>query len=58
MSAQFRRLWGAPIVHGMLTTVGLVSALVGNGIWDLVSAITLGIPVATMAWYSFRRNPA
>jgi len=58
MSPRFRRLWGAPIVHGILTAIGLVSALVGNGIWDFISAIALGIPVCTMAWYAFRRKPA
>ena len=52
------QIWGAPIVLAVLTTIGLVSALLGDGVWDLVSAITLGAPVAVGAWCSLRRLPA
>lgn len=49
------KLWGAPIVLGISTTIGLVSALVGDGWWDAVSAITLGAPVAIGLYYGWRR---
>jgi hypothetical protein len=39
-------LWGAPVALGILTVIGLLSALLGDGIWDTLSAITLGAPVA------------
>jgi hypothetical protein len=52
------QIWGVPILLGVLTTIGLVAALLGDGIWDLVSAVTLGAPVLVGAWYSLRRPPA
>jgi hypothetical protein len=48
-------MWGAPIVLGVLTAVGLLSALLGDGAWDYVSAVTLGIPVLAAGWYSFKK---
>jgi hypothetical protein len=50
------KMWGAPILFGISTCVGLMSALLGDGIWDAVSAITLGAPVAACVWYGFRRT--
>jgi xanthosine utilization system XapX-like protein len=47
-----------PILLAVLTLVGLVSALLGDGVWDLVSALSLGAPVAVGAWYALRRPPA
>lgn len=52
------RIWAMPIVLAVLTAVGLVAALLGDGVWDLVSAVTLGAPVAVGAWYALRRRPA
>jgi O-antigen/teichoic acid export membrane protein len=51
----FGPIWTAPIVLGVLTIVGLVSALVGDGVWDALSALALGIVVAVGAWYGLRR---
>lgn len=56
MSGPLLRLWGAPIVLGVLTLIGLLSALVGDGVWDTVSAVALGIPVAACAWYGLLRD--
>ena len=52
------QIWGAPILLGVLTTIGLIAALLGDGVWDLVSALTLGAPVLVGAWYGLRRQPA
>lgn len=57
MNGRFVALWGMPILLGVLTLIGLVSALLGDGIWDLVSAVTLGAPVLVAAWYGLRRKP-
>jgi hypothetical protein len=54
MSRPFLKLWGMPVLLGLLTTVGLVSALLGDGIWDLVSAFALGAPVLAGAWCALR----
>ena len=56
MTPTTMQIWGAPLLLAVLTTVGLVSALLGDGIWDAVSAVTLGIPVLVGAWYSLRRT--
>ena len=56
MSGRFLSLWGMPILLGVLTLVGLVSALLGDGIWDLVSAVALGAPVAVGGWHGLRRQ--
>lgn len=52
------QIWGAPILLAILTTIGLISALLGDGIWDAVSAVALGVPALLCLWYSLRRRPA
>jgi hypothetical protein len=54
VNGAFVKLWGMPILLGLLTIIGLVSALLGDGIWDIVSACALGAPVAAGAWHSLR----
>lgn len=54
MSAAVR-LWAWPIVLGVLTATGLVSALLSEAWGDLWSWFALGVPVAVMAWYGARR---
>ncbi len=50
------QIWAIPVLLAVLTLVGLVAALLGDGVWDLVSAVTLGAPVAAGAWYGLRRT--
>ncbi|MGE0036423.1 MAG: hypothetical protein AB7S93_12370 [Xanthobacteraceae bacterium] len=40
-----------PALLAVATAIGLVSALVGDGIWDLVSWMLLGVPVAFAIWF-------
>ncbi|MBV7534672.1 hypothetical protein KW842_02730 [Duganella sp. sic0402] len=56
MSSPFMRMWGAPILLAILTTVGLISALLGDGVWDYVSAVALGLPVLLCIWFGLRRK--
>ncbi len=57
--ASWRRsTWLAPIVLGIASIVGLVSALVGDGAWDAVSWIGLGLPIAAGVWYGWRSAPS
>lgn len=51
----FRRMWGPAILIGVLTAVGLLSALLGDGIWDWLSALLLSLPVFASAWFARRR---
>lgn len=48
MSDDFKRLWAWPIVLGVLTATGLVSALVSESWGDWWSWFALGVPVAVM----------
>lgn len=51
---SFIKLWGMPIVLGVLSITGLIAALVGDGIWDVLSWIALAIPVIVMIKYYFK----
>jgi hypothetical protein len=55
MTRSTMQIWGAPLLLAVLTIIGLSSALLGDGVWDLVSAMALGAPVGVGAWYSLRR---
>ncbi|HRO59833.1 MAG TPA: hypothetical protein PK177_11825 [Burkholderiaceae bacterium] len=49
------RLWGAPLVLGLLTASGLLSALVSDTWGDMWSWFALGIPVVVMVVFALRR---
>ena len=52
MSARGRiRVWTAPIVLGVLTAVGLISALVSDDAGDALAWLAVGAPVAVVLWY-------
>ena len=56
MSAAFWRLWGAPLCLGLLSTSGLISALLSDGWGDHWSWWALGLPLLVMAWFGWRRE--
>jgi len=56
MKPSFKRLWGVPVALGIFTAAGLLSALLGDGIWDDLSALALAIPVAVAAWHIFGKS--
>lgn len=45
-----RQIWGMPIVLAIFSAVGLLSALLGDGIWDVLSWIALAAPIAAAMW--------
>ncbi|MGV3601247.1 MAG: hypothetical protein ACO1N1_08575 [Dyadobacter fermentans] len=51
MKSNFWKVWGMPIVIGILSGIGLISALTGDDIWDAVSWLTLGFPVVVGFWF-------
>ena len=53
----FWALWAGPIVMGVLTTTGLITALVSDTWGDWWSWVGLGVPVAVMGWYGRPRAP-
>ncbi|QUS41920.1 hypothetical protein RPMA_26100 [Tardiphaga alba] len=55
-----RTLWqifAMPLVLGILSTVGLISALVGDGAWDALSWLTLGVPILLCAYFLRSAKP-
>ena len=46
-----RAIFLAPLLIATVSTAGLISALVGDGVWDVVSWIGLSVPVVVMVWY-------
>jgi len=48
------QIFAIPSVLGVLSGVGLVSALVGDGIWDGLSWLALGIPIALFLYFVLR----
>lgn len=56
MASQLR-LWGWPIVLGLLSATGLITALVSDSWGDWWSWLALGVPVAAITWFTLRRPP-
>lgn len=49
-----------PVLLGLASAVGLVSALLADGFWDALSWATLGAPLLAVLWalkYRRRRAP-
>ncbi|UFX46879.1 hypothetical protein HAP47_0009525 [Bradyrhizobium sp. 41S5] len=51
------QIFAAPLVIAIVSTVGLISALVGDGWWDAVSWVALGLPVLLYLLFIWRRLP-
>ncbi|MVT68487.1 hypothetical protein GPL21_25660 [Bradyrhizobium pachyrhizi] len=51
------QIFTAPLVIAIVSTVGLISALVGDGWWDAVSWAGLGLPVLLYVHFIWRRQP-
>ncbi len=45
------QIWSAPVALGLISCVGLLAALLSDGIGDAVSWVALAIPVAVAARY-------
>ncbi|MBB4842340.1 uncharacterized membrane protein YjjP (DUF1212 family) [Paucibacter oligotrophus] len=50
------RLWTWPVLLGLLSASGLLSALVSEGWGDVWSWFALGLPVAVMAGLALRKT--
>ncbi len=51
-----RQIWTMPIILSIVIGVGLLSALLGDGAWDVVSWFALGAPVMMIVWFIARRS--
>lgn len=50
----FGQIFGVPILLAIVTAAGLLSALLGDGVWNALSWLALGIPLLVIAWYAGR----
>jgi hypothetical protein len=54
----FWSLWGCPLAIAILSAVGLIGALVGDGAWDWLAWIGLGAPCIAALRFGLRgRSP-
>jgi CHASE2 domain-containing sensor protein len=53
---RFAKVWGAPIALGVLSLVGLIAALVGDGVMDAVSYLLLAVQLVVIVWYVAKRT--
>ncbi|GAB3257639.1 hypothetical protein GCM10027347_20280 [Larkinella harenae] len=54
MNRSFWHIWIIPLVLALLSMIGLIAALVGDGMMDFVSWLTLGIPLVVIGWFVSR----
>lgn len=47
-----------PATVAVASCAGLVSALLGDGLWDGLSWLALSVPVAVVVWFALRRRNA
>lgn len=50
------RVWTAPIVLGVVTAVGLISALLSDTSGDVLAWLALAAPIVVICWYVPRRK--
>ena len=51
------QIWGIPVLLGVLSLVGLVAALVADGLGDALSWLALAVPSAVSLWGFRRQTP-
>ncbi|UFW47824.1 MULTISPECIES: hypothetical protein [Bradyrhizobium] len=49
------RIFLAPVVIACVVAFGLISALLGDGIWDQASWLALAVPLAIIVFYMGKR---
>jgi hypothetical protein len=54
--STFRHVWAAPTVIGVACLVGLVTALLGDGIEDWIGWGGLALPLAAIVWSHLRQR--
>lgn len=53
---SFAAIFAAPIVLFVLSLVGLIGALLDDGLWDWLGAMLLGTTLVALAWALTRRR--
>lgn len=50
------RIFFWPLLIGIVSTIGLVGALLEDGLWDVLFCALLAVPIAVGAVFSWRRR--
>ncbi|MBN8888337.1 MAG: hypothetical protein J0I77_21680 [Rudaea sp.] len=50
------RIFRVPLVLALVTAFGLLSALLGDDIWDVLSWLTMVVPLAVIGYYWMRKR--
>lgn len=58
LSRASRNTFGIPILLAAITAAGLLSALLGDDMWDALSWAALGLPVAVCLWFWLGQRPS
>ncbi|WNJ85063.1 hypothetical protein [Pseudomonas canadensis] len=53
--SNFWKVFGIPLEIGLLSATGLFAALLGDGLWDSLSWVGLGIPAVIGTWALLKR---
>ncbi|MBX3479339.1 MAG: hypothetical protein KF842_02995 [Caulobacter sp.] len=52
----FLKIFGWPILLALVSLIGLVAALIGDGAWDGLSWLCLAAPLAVLVWVLLTRR--
>ncbi len=55
--SNFLHVFGVPALLAILSAFGLVTALLGDGVWDVLSWIALAVPVAVIVRHVWFGGP-
>lgn len=58
MQNVFWKVWQIPLLLSVLSLIELISALTGEGFWDLLSWLTLGIPMLIIVFFVMKHSRA
>ncbi len=51
-------IWRMPIILALVIAIGLLSALLGDGPWDVLSWAALAAPIAVILWHVSSSAPS
>ena len=54
--ANLVAVFAVPAVVAALSLFGLIVALIGDGVWDVIGWLTLGLSVAVLGWALIARR--
>ncbi len=47
---SLKAIFAVPLIVAILSLFGLIAALIGDGVWDVIGWLTLGVSVVVLGW--------